>query len=65
MTVESFNLAGLCASCTHSKAVHSSKGSTFIQCRLSFTDPRFARYPQLPVLRCDGYRAASDPGNGS
>ena len=68
MARESSYVAGLCASCTHSKAVTSSKGSTFIQCRLSFTDPRFARYPPLPVVRCDGYRErASDtePSNPS
>jgi hypothetical protein len=23
--------------------------------RLSATDPRFSKYPRLPVLHCDGY----------
>ena len=27
----------------------------FLQCRLSFTDPRFKKYPRLPVLQCSGY----------
>ena len=35
--------AGLCASCVHAQLVTSSRGSTFYLCRLSFTDPRFAR----------------------
>jgi len=48
--------AGLCNSCVHAHPIHSSKGSTFIRCDLSFTDSRFPRYPTLPVLRCDGYK---------
>jgi hypothetical protein len=34
----------------------------FFLCRLSATDPRFPKYPRLPVLRCDGFRdvAAGD-----
>lgn len=47
---------GLCASCDHAQVVPSSKGSTYILCRLSASDPRFLRYPRLPVLACDGYR---------
>jgi hypothetical protein len=27
----------------------------FVMCELSFTDSRFAKYPRLPVLACDGY----------
>jgi len=52
--------AGLCASCTHAKTIASSKGATFIRCELSFTDPRFARYPALPVVRCEGYAPRDD-----
>jgi hypothetical protein len=50
---------GLCASCTHAQTVASPKGSTFTLCRLSFTDPRFAKYPRLPVLVCSGYQPAA------
>jgi hypothetical protein len=35
--------------------VESARGSTFYLCRLSFSDPRFARYPPLPVLSCAGF----------
>jgi len=46
---------GLCATCVHSQIVTSSKGSTFSRCRLADTDPRFVRYPVLPVRSCSGY----------
>ena len=46
---------GLCATCVHAQVVISSKGSTFYRCRLADTDPRFARYPVLPVRSCSGY----------
>ena len=52
--------AGLCASCTHARTIESSKGATFVRCELSFTDSRFARYPRLPVLRCEGYESRGD-----
>ena len=47
--------AGLCESCQHVRRVPSSRGSVFYQCQLSFTDPRYPKYPTLPVLRCEGY----------
>lgn len=46
---------GLCASCVSARAIRSGKGSTFWFCRKSETDPRFPKYPSLPVLRCSGY----------
>jgi hypothetical protein len=47
---------GLCATCAHVDIVSSSKGMTFYRCRLSDTDPRFRKYPALPVIACAGYR---------
>jgi len=47
--------AGLCADCVHARGVESARGSAFILCELSATDPSFAKYPRLPVLRCSGY----------
>jgi len=32
--------------------------STFWRCMLSDTDPRFDRYPRLPVLACPGFTPA-------
>jgi SAM-dependent methyltransferase len=52
-------LIGLCATCRHAEVVVSSRGSTFQLCRLSTADPRFARYPTLPVLACDGYAVSA------
>ena len=47
--------AGLCAGCEHLQIVRSARGSEFVLCRLSFSDPRFPKYPSLPVLECAGY----------
>jgi hypothetical protein len=47
---------GLCQTCGHSRRIVSDRGSIFFQCELSFEDSRFAKYPRLPVLACDGYR---------
>jgi hypothetical protein len=52
-----FNIhrAGLCATCAHSKIVKSERGSVFILCMRSKTDPAFPKYPPLPVRACAGY----------
>lgn len=52
---------GLCASCRWRRWVESGKGSRFLFCRRSETDPRFPKYPRLPVLRCPGYEAGDAP----
>ena len=46
---------GLCGSCAHANVIVSDRGSTFYLCALSASDPRFAKYPRLPVLACIGY----------
>ncbi len=48
--------AGLCSDCLHARRIESGRGSVFILCNLSLTDPRFPKYPSLPVLSCDGYK---------
>jgi hypothetical protein len=53
--------AGLCASCAHAGIVTSARGTQFYLCGLSRTDPRFARYPRLPVLVCSGYSPTAEP----
>jgi hypothetical protein len=45
---------GLCASCRHVRLVTGAR-STFVRCGLAERDPRFPRYPPLPVRRCEGY----------
>ena len=52
--------AGLCDMCTHMQIVRSSKGSSFVLCRLSEVDPSFRRYPTLPVIACGGYERRSE-----
>ena len=47
--------AGLCATCVHVQIVESSKRSVFYLCRRAETDPRFRKYPALPVLSCVGH----------
>lgn len=44
----------------HAKLVHSARKSVFTYCRLSESDPRFPKYPHIPVRSCEGFRARSD-----
>ena len=53
---------GLCGSCTNARVIENRRGSTFYLCELAAVDPRFRKYPLLPVLRCDGYREEADTG---
>lgn len=50
---------GLCESCRNVRIVDTRKGSRFYLCELSDVDPRFAKYPPTPVLRCIGYAPAA------
>jgi hypothetical protein len=55
---------GLCAICRHASRVVTPR-SRFWLCRLAATDPRFDRYPRLPVLSCPGHevgRPEEGPG---
>jgi hypothetical protein len=45
---------GRCATCRHAQIL-TSKTSAFLRCGRSDDDPRFPRYPGLPVLRCAGW----------
>ncbi|HVM75188.1 MAG TPA: hypothetical protein VMT75_06050 [Candidatus Saccharimonadales bacterium] len=51
---------GLCANCRHARQIESPKGSRFLLCQLSQSDPAYPKYPRLPVLRCSGYTPVSD-----
>jgi 3-isopropylmalate/(R)-2-methylmalate dehydratase large subunit len=48
-------MIGLCGSCRHAAVVRSDRGSVFYRCERSRSDPRFPRYPRLPVVACIGY----------
>ncbi len=47
--------AGLCGDCLFARIVESARGSTFWRCARSETEPRFPKYPPLPVRECAGY----------
>ena len=55
--------AGLCSDCIHARTVESNRGSVFVLCELSRSDPRFAKYPRLPVLSCPGYEKNPEQAN--
>jgi hypothetical protein len=46
---------GLCSLCRHARALHSSKDSEFWLCERSKSEPRFAKYPRLPMHACPGF----------
>ena len=54
--------AGLCEACAHVQVISTAKGSSFILCRRSHADPRFPRYPRLPVTSCEGFGPRSPDG---
>jgi hypothetical protein len=49
-------MRSLCETCASMREVVTPKGSRFLLCRLSQTEPAFPKYPPQPVVRCDGYR---------
>ena len=56
---------GLCRTCRWMRLIPNRRGSTFYRCGLADHDPRFPRYPALPVLSCNGYeKAGPDTENG-
>jgi len=46
----------LCETCALMREVVTPKGSRFLLCQLSQTDPAYPKYPPQPVVRCDGYQ---------
>jgi hypothetical protein len=50
----------LCDACRFARRVESRRGSVFLLCRRSEVDPRFPRYPRLPVIRCAGFERVGD-----
>ncbi|PYO64221.1 MAG: hypothetical protein DMD70_02080 [Gemmatimonadetes bacterium] len=58
---------GLCLTCRWARTITNRRGSTFFRCGRADTDPRFARYPALPMLTCIGYeegRPGDPTGSG-
>lgn len=53
--------AGLCSDCRRARTILSDRGSSFVMCQLSANDPKFPKYPRLPVLSCVGYLRNAGP----
>ena len=51
---------GLCLACVHRRVVANRRGSRFYLCEKSKEDPRFPKYPPLPVLRCAGFEPGGE-----
>lgn len=45
----------LCETCQWVRIVTTPKGSRFLLCTLSATDPRMPKYPPQPLLDCGRY----------
>lgn len=54
-----WNRAGLCPVCRHVRETGNRQGSVFFLCTRSQTDPRFPKYPPMPVLACPGFEPQS------
>lgn len=51
---------GLCAACRHAHVLrHPRGGPDYWRCTRAETDPRYPKYPQLPVQRCPGFEPSS------
>ena len=46
----------LCETCALMRVVITPKGSRFLLCQLSQTNPAYPKYPPQPVVQCDGYQ---------
>ena len=54
---------GLCSACAHQKLISNTRGSTFSMCLRSKEDPRYPKYPPIPVLRCPGFERRPEPAS--
>lgn len=55
-------MRGLCGECRHAREMRNDRGSMFLLCSLAKSDARYAKYPRLPVLRCDGFEERARSG---
>ena len=49
-------IRSLCETCALMRQVITPKGSRFLLCQLSQTNPDYPKYPPQPIVRCDGYQ---------
>jgi hypothetical protein len=57
--------AGLCADCRHARRIATRRGSVFLLCDRAADDPRYRRYPPLPVLQCPGHEPTPPASDGA
>src|SRR5262245_15449741 len=55
----------LCETCAWMREVVTPKGSRFLLCQKSQTDPAYPKYPRQPVVRCEGYRKKEQTGEAA
>lgn len=53
---------GLCARCVHARQVPTPE-RVYWMCQRSLTDPRYPKYPRLPVLSCAGFESRDPAGD--
>jgi hypothetical protein len=53
----------LCETCQMMREVVTPKGSRFLLCQLSITNPDYPKYPPQPIVKCDGYQEIDGPLN--
>lgn len=53
---------GLCGGCAHAETLDSRTGSRFLFCGQARRDPRYAKYPPVPVFACAGFTARAARG---
>ena len=54
---------GLCLTCRHARRVPTPRANYWL-CELAASDPRFEKYPRLPVRSCPGYERHPEGGEG-
>jgi len=47
----------LCEVCRHVRRIQNAKGSVFLLCRRSESQPEFPKYPPQPVVECRGFES--------
>ena len=53
-------LQNLCDVCIFRRVIVSNKGSRFLLCEKSKSDPRFPKYPPQPLVQCEGFQEAKE-----
>jgi hypothetical protein len=52
----------LCEKCALMREIITPKGSRFLLCQLSKSEPAYPKYPPQPIVRCGGYQEKEKTG---